>query len=210
MAIRIGTDADETLNTNVSSPADDFVWGAGGVDFIQTFDLDDEGHGGLGNDSVLGGSGDDWLSGYRSDTILFSLYLPAVQFEADVAVNNCIGPDGDITFGGDDFIAGGVGNDHIYGGGGNDSLYGSVAAKSRGSGVDLSATVREMAPSPVRLVPTFSYLTPTFATTRSPASRRDPTRSNLLTRCSPICGCAECGRAERCERIHHGCSGAIA
>ncbi|WP_208867935.1 matrixin family metalloprotease, partial [Mesorhizobium delmotii] len=136
MVIRIGTDADETLNTDLASPADDFVWGAGGIDFIQTFDLDDEAHGGLGNDSLLGGPGNDWLYGYGSPTPLFSLFLPSVQLEADDTINNGIGPDGDITFGGNDFITGGAGSDHIYGGGGNDTLYGSIGAKSRGSGVD--------------------------------------------------------------------------
>ena len=137
MAIRIGNDSGETLNTNVSSPADDFVWGAGGDDSIQTFDLDDEAHGGLGNDNVFGGNGDDLLFGYASPSApmwqqFINFSLPSNFDDADPLTWS---PD-DPTFGGDDFITGGAGNDRIFGGGGNDTLFGSAAARQTGSGID--------------------------------------------------------------------------
>jgi serralysin len=141
MAFRIGDDTDQTLNTNVGLPDDDFVWGAGGNDFIQTFDLDDEAHGGLGNDTILGGLGNDWLFGYGSNTNQL-LDIPTIHLEADDTIANGIGPDAggalgkDIAFGGNDFITGGAGIDHIYGGGGDDKLYGSNSARSIESGSD--------------------------------------------------------------------------
>ena len=89
----------------------DTLYGGSGDDFMAGHNGDDMMHGGEGNDYVIGDTGNDILSGSRGDDILYG-------------------------GAGNDLLIGGLGNDMLNGGGGMDEA--SYAAATAAVTVDLS------------------------------------------------------------------------
>ena len=90
------TDASDNFSGSILK---DYVWGFGGIDFLNGKGGHDRLYGGGGNDYLWGGDGHDWLFGENGNDRLWGDW-------------------------GDDRLFGGIGNDRLYGGRGNDQLYG--------------------------------------------------------------------------------------
>lgn len=110
--------------------ANDFMWAGSGDDLLRGFGGDDLLSGGAGNDTLLGGTGNDVLNGNAGNDIL--------RGEAgDDRLNGGFGADildggqgNDTLAGGEgsDDLAGGDGDDRLHDGAGTDTLWGGFGA----------------------------------------------------------------------------------
>ncbi len=115
-----------TISGALAQPA--IIFGGNGNDTIVGGGGDDQISGGNGNDTVVGGKGTNTLCGDNgNDTIVGGSRNDILFGEAgnDVLVGN-LGDDLLIGGDGNDTLDGGLGNDHLYGQTGNDKLIGGV------------------------------------------------------------------------------------
>lgn len=113
-------DASKLIGVFDIAQCPDGIWyNAGGGDDFLIFNVDDrvktQGHGGPGNDTIVGGEGWDWIGGDDGNDLL---YGRGTQ-------DQVIGDSGNDTLyggAGDDFLVGLAGDDLLFGGSGNDFL----------------------------------------------------------------------------------------
>ena len=129
MAIKFGTNADNTLNGTV---ADDCLYGLGGDDTLYGRNGNDELHGGAGDDELYGGRGVDtavFSTAHDVDARLWAQNGSAWDLGFDLlhGIENLITGSGDDLVEGDDganLLSAGAGLDVVHGEGGDDTLYG--------------------------------------------------------------------------------------
>ena len=108
ISVRVGTNADETLNGTAGT---DLIAGGAGNDTLNGLDGHDALCGGNGIDTLNGGAGNDGLNGETGNDVLNG-------------------------GSGNDFLLGGNGNDSLFGNDGNDGLVGSSGADAFSGGAD--------------------------------------------------------------------------
>jgi len=131
--------SEATINDgNVSATNTDYLDGAGGDDLLSV---------GIGNHTVIGGSGTDTLwfteNGFPETGVTVSLASQGAQTTGNgswtlTGIENLTGGVADDMLTGDDnanVLGGGSGNDTLIGGAGNDALYGDGGVAVDGNGV---------------------------------------------------------------------------
>ncbi|HEV8606493.1 MAG TPA: beta-propeller domain-containing protein, partial [Tepidisphaeraceae bacterium] len=131
ITLDLGADLDNIEATILGGRGDDTIEGGSGDDFLRGGGGDDEISGGLGDDELWGGWGDDEILGEEGEDDIWG------QGDSDTIVG---GLGEDEMWGGDgsDALSGGYDEDFVRGGDGKDTLRGGDGADSLkgGGGVD--------------------------------------------------------------------------
>jgi CSLREA domain-containing protein len=126
--VAYGLDGNDTIVIDPRITQSAIMFGGNGNDTLVGGSGNDQLSGDSGNDSLFGGNGNDSLCGDAGNDFLYGGNGNDTEF-GEIGNDHLYGDAGsDLLLGGDgnDFVYGGVGNDQLFGQAGNDQLYGDA------------------------------------------------------------------------------------